>query len=84
MEWIKKATDLHFELSPLIPVSEKIEENGIGYLWWIFSEMYAAQGHSGQKLFVVPSKNAVVVITANSPFCLPTRLYFDFIRDAIY
>ena len=82
-EWIKKATELHFELSPIVPISKEIEQKGIGYLWWIFSGMYAAQGHSGQKVFVIPSKKAVVVITASAQFYLPTRLYLDFIRDAI-
>jgi CubicO group peptidase (beta-lactamase class C family) len=82
-EWIKKSTELHLALSPIAPISLEIEQNGMGYLWWNFSGMYAAQGHSGQKLFVIPSKNTVVVITANTPFYIPTRLYLDFIRDAI-
>lgn len=83
-EWIEEATKLHLELSPIVPISKEIGQNGMGYLWWNFSEMYAAQGHSGQKLFVIPSKKVVVVITANTNFYLPTRLYLDFIRDAIY
>jgi len=82
-EWIQKATELHFALSPIVPISKEIEQKGVGYLWWSFSGMYAAQGHSGQKLFVIPSKDTVVVITASSPFYVPTRLYLDFIRDAI-
>ena len=82
-EWIKKATELHFALSPIAPISLEIEQNGMGYLWWNFSDLFAAQGHSGQKLFVIPSKDTVVVITASSPFYVPTRLYLDFIRDAI-
>jgi len=83
-EWIEEATDLNFELSPIVPISKEIEQNGIGYLWWVFSGMYAAQGHLGQKIFIIPSKKSVVVMTANALFYLPTRLYLDFIQDAIY
>jgi hypothetical protein len=83
-EWIEESTKLHLELSPIVPISIEIGQKGMGYLWWIFSEMYAAQGHSGQKLFVIPSKKVVVVITANTNFYLPTRLYLDFIQKAIY
>ena len=83
-EWIEEATRLHFQLTPIVPISKEIGQNGIGYLWWNFSEMYAAQGHSGQKLFVIPSKKAVIIITANTRFYLPTRLYLDFIQKVIY
>lgn len=83
-EWIGESTKLHLELSPIVPISIEIGQKGMGYLWWIFSEIYAAQGHSGQKLFVIPSKKVVVVITANTNFYLPTRLYLDFIQKAIY
>ena len=83
-EWIEEATELHFGLTPIAPISKEIEQKGMGYLWWNFSEMYAAQGHSGQKLFVIPSKKTVIVITGNTRFYLPTRLYLDFIQKAIY
>jgi CubicO group peptidase (beta-lactamase class C family) len=83
-EWIEEATRLHFELTPMVPISKGIGQNGMGYLWWNFRGMFAAQGHCGQKLFVIPSKKAAIVITANTNFYLPTRLYLDFIKEAIY
>lgn len=38
-----------------------------GYQWWIFKdlEVYAAQGLYGQKIFVVPHQDMVIVMTAD-------------------
>jgi CubicO group peptidase (beta-lactamase class C family) len=37
------------------------------YQWWVFtdSDMYAAQGLYGQKIYVVPDLELVIVFTAN-------------------
>ncbi|MEE4193571.1 MAG: serine hydrolase [Anaerolineae bacterium] len=51
-------------VEPVRPVSDTV---GYGYQWWIFPEdrIYAAQGLYGQKIFVIPETNMVVVITAD-------------------
>ena len=40
-----------------------------GYQWWImpFDNLFAAQGLYGQKIYVIPDHNMVVVITADMP-----------------
>jgi len=57
-----------------------------GYQWWIDSAgYYAAVGYKGQRIFVVPAKNMVVVFTSNLPsfsFSIPQRLLSEYIIPA--
>ena len=38
-------------------------DDDYGYGWWISEDSYGASGRGGQKIFVVPSLNAIVVTT---------------------
>jgi len=57
-EWVAAATSKHV-------ATRDPGHNGYGYQWWIGSSGgYSAIGRGGQRIFVVPDKNMVVVITA--------------------
>jgi hypothetical protein len=57
-----------------------------GYQWWVDSSgYYAAAGHNGQFIFVVPDKNMVVVFTGElhgSNFLVPQRMLDEYILPA--
>jgi CubicO group peptidase (beta-lactamase class C family) len=57
-EWVAAATTKHV-------TTHTPDHNGYGYQWWIRSSGgYTAIGRGGQRIFVVPDKNLVVVTTA--------------------
>lgn len=57
---------------------------GYGYLWWLTTlggePASAALGHGGQMIFVVPSKETVVVVTSRWPMASSTEHYRHVIR----
>ncbi|MFO0694121.1 MAG: serine hydrolase [Polyangiales bacterium] len=39
---------------------------GYGYLWWVDPEAFSARGRGGQYLYVIPSKDLILVTTASA------------------
>ncbi len=57
--WVKEATSKHVE---------RDNGNGYGYQWWTYSNgAYAALGMYGQTIYVLPSLDLLVVVTADMP-----------------
>ena len=56
-EWIQESIENAVQLGPGL---------AYGYQWWVFPELniYAAQGMEGQKIYVIPDYEMVVVMTA--------------------
>ena len=58
-----------------------------GYQWWVDSAgYYAAVGYKGQRIFVIPDKDMVVVFTGNltgPEALLPKKLLDDYIIPAV-
>lgn len=40
-------------------------EQGYGYLWWLYDSFYEARGRGGQRIFVYPDKDLIVVMTGS-------------------
>jgi CubicO group peptidase (beta-lactamase class C family) len=54
-----------------------------GYQWWVRgSGIYAAHGYQGQRIFVIPDREMVVVFTADLPGNVPSVLLSSFIIPA--
>jgi CubicO group peptidase (beta-lactamase class C family) len=54
--WIEVSTRAHIAAKPF---------DQYGYHWWVESDgIYAAAGYKGQRIFIVPDKDLVAVITA--------------------
>jgi CubicO group peptidase (beta-lactamase class C family) len=70
-EWINEMTTIR---------EEDVYDAQFGYLWWIDREreMVFMSGHGGQYVCIIPSKNLVVVMTAE----VNTQGDFQFGRDA--
>jgi CubicO group peptidase (beta-lactamase class C family) len=61
-EWLSVSTIEHVETDQTNPFGGKF---GYGYYWWIVPGVgFAAQGHGGQHVLVVPAHNMVLVETA--------------------
>ena len=60
--------------------------DGYGYQWWVsYDKFYAAVGHRGQFIYVLPRQNMVVVFTSNlaeADFFIPENLLNKFILPA--
>ena len=71
--WVKDSTEPGREVTP---------ELDYGYQWWIFPDknIFAAQGLAGQKIYVVPALNMVVVFTADLEY---TEIELDLVEDWI-
>ena len=55
-----------------------------GYQWWIDSEgYYAAVGWAGQRIFVIPKYDMVVVFTSYQSFAKPDRLMKNYIIKSV-
>ena len=76
-EWVKAATTRH------VAFSEDASEAGYGYLWWLHGDVFAAQGRGGQRIFVVPDKRLVVVVTAGGAGQAGKRLLDRYIVPAV-
>jgi len=52
---------------------------GYGYLWWLTrlggTDAWAALGHGGQMIFVLPSRSLVIVVTSRWPMASSTEHY---------
>lgn len=75
-KWVEEATDTRVTAGLFA---------GYGYQWWRDSDYYAALGYAGQLIFVVPSKNMVVVFTGDLPgdqFNVPRDLLEEYVIPA--
>jgi CubicO group peptidase (beta-lactamase class C family) len=55
-----------------------------GYQWWVRgSGIFAAHGYRGQRIFVVPDREMVVVFTADLPGSEPSMLLSSYILPAV-
>ena len=55
-----------------------------GYQWWVDEAgYYAAAGYGGQRIFVIPKHNMVVVFTSFKAFRKPDTLIVHYIIRAI-
>ena len=60
-QWVRHATSKHVPVGEDIP----IDIDGFGYLWWAFSSnVTTAAGKGGQRIYVLPDRDMVVVFTA--------------------
>jgi CubicO group peptidase (beta-lactamase class C family) len=71
--WVEAATQKHMQTDGAL---------GYGYLWWVYPSYgaYSALGMNGQTIFVIPSKDLIVVTTADIPDHQPI---FDLIDQYI-
>jgi CubicO group peptidase (beta-lactamase class C family) len=61
-EWLSVSTVEHVETDQKNPLGGKF---GYGYYWWTVPGVgFAAQGHGGQHVLVVPARSMVLVQTA--------------------
>ncbi|MFC2155987.1 serine hydrolase domain-containing protein [Acidobacteriota bacterium] len=76
-EWVKESTSLHVEKTNQ-PIGS------YGYMWWIDPDknIFKALGWGGQGIYVLPDKNAVIVITSSDYFA-SHKLVEDYIFPAI-
>ncbi|MFX0173450.1 MAG: serine hydrolase domain-containing protein [Candidatus Hodarchaeota archaeon] len=58
---------------------------GYGYLWWTYPELgiYYASGWNGQKIFVFPECDFVLVFTADQDIPLNQKLFYRYIIPAL-
>jgi len=68
-KWVEDSTKKHVNATLF---------DGYGYQWWVSPDkFYAAVGHEGQFIFVIPKKNMVVVFTSildGNDFFIPESL----------
>ena len=74
-EWVEKATKGYLNSN----IFDKY-----GYQWWVDNAgYYAAVGYGGQRIFVIPKHNMVVVFTSFKAFRKPDTLIVHYIIRAI-
>ncbi len=76
-EWVRASTQ------PGLPTGEGVD---YAYQWWVYStsNLYAAQGLKGQKIYVIPGLELVVVFTADMANTTPIlELVEDWIIPAV-
>ena len=82
-QWIEEATRVHINLYPM-------KLTGYGYQWWQYKfeinnktiESHVADGWGGQRIFIFPSLDLVVVFTAGN-YSTPHRQVFDMMYDNV-
>lgn len=76
-EWVAKSTQAYY-----LPQ----ENSGYGYQWWVLpqSGVYYADGMYGQRIYVAPEYDIVVVFTANIQGINPEGSLFQNILNAVY
>lgn len=82
-EWMAEAIRPHVRLTPRFQAFRDLNAEGFGYCWWIFPDMFAALGHSGQHLYISQEHAMVVLVTGRMRFIDPAGLYRDYIRPAL-
>jgi CubicO group peptidase (beta-lactamase class C family) len=83
--WIKEASSLHIYQRDDLTLDEELHDNwvqGYGYqIWRCINSAYRADGANGQFIIVMPSEDAVVVITENTCDTQQTlRLIFEYLQ----
>jgi CubicO group peptidase (beta-lactamase class C family) len=86
--WVEEATTLHIEQAPDAPAEVKANSDwlqGYGYQFWrCRHDAFRADGAFGQFIVVMPEKEAVVAITAESPdMQSELNLVWDFLLPAM-
>jgi CubicO group peptidase (beta-lactamase class C family) len=67
-EWVKASTQPHVDpQAASLPVPHP-DDQAYGYMWWAYAGdgYYAARGLEGQRIWVLPDHNLVVVLTARA------------------
>lgn len=59
-DWIHRSTKNYSILNPKHP------ERGYGYLWWLDEGVFYASGTGGQRLFIIPKYNLLIVHRVNT------------------
>jgi CubicO group peptidase (beta-lactamase class C family) len=75
--WVKTAT------TPHVVFTENEHYAGYGYHWWIRLDGFVAQGRGGQRIFVVPDKDLVVVFTGGGQGYFAEEMLDRFILPAV-
>jgi CubicO group peptidase (beta-lactamase class C family) len=74
-EWVNAATKGYLEATKF---------DKYGYQWWVDNDgYYAAVGYEGQRIFVVPKHNMVVVFTSSKFLMEPNILMKEYIIAAV-
>ena len=75
-EWVKQSTKTWVTLSPT---------DGYGYQWWTYpnSGILFANGAFGQRIYVLPKSELVVVFTADMRFVNPDPIMYELIHDYV-
>jgi CubicO group peptidase (beta-lactamase class C family) len=77
-DWVQSST------SPQITAGTLADS--YGYQWWVGTDMFMMQGHGGQFVYVLPTRDLVVVFTgalASRQFFTPWSLLSNYIEAAV-
>ncbi len=72
--WVSQATKGHIKATLF---------DQYGYQWWVDKGFYAAVGYGGQRIFVVPEQNMVVVFTSQKKFGKPDKLMKEYVLKSV-
>lgn len=81
-DWVQAATHIPADFDP----NAWGEGEGYGYLWWLHSGAYYAQGRGGQMVAVLPKVNLVVAVTGGGgpvPLDVVDQILTDYIVPSI-
>jgi CubicO group peptidase (beta-lactamase class C family) len=60
-KWVSASREKYTVFDPRKPHS------GYGYMWWVLEEVYYAAGTGGQRLFILPEDDLVIVHRTDTP-----------------
>ena len=92
--WVRESTRRHLAAARPDPARDEPSQLGYGYHWWTFRardpqfDQYFASGNGGQKIFVFPGFDLVVVFTSSHygktiGHTQPTQMFKRFIIPAL-
>ncbi|HMD88893.1 MAG TPA: serine hydrolase [Anaerolineaceae bacterium] len=67
-EWVRASGQSQVPSDWVCSPPGSCPENGYGYLWWQTKDGSIAEGYGGEDIYVVPSKDLVVVYTSGVPY----------------